>query len=377
TVPISSLTATDNVGVTGYMVTESATAPAASASGWSASAPASFSFTSAGTKTAYAWAKDAAGNVSSALSAATNIILADTTAPTLSSFSLSSTSASLTVPISSLTATDNVGVTGYMVTESATAPAASASGWSASAPASFTFASDGTKNAYAWAKDAAGNVSTSRQYTTSITLVDTIAPTISNFTMPPTSTSLTVAVTGLSASDNIGVIGYLITESSTAPAASAIGWSASASTSFTFSSFGTKTAYAWAKDAAGNVSESRSATVNMLISSSISTVITTSTAVSAISISGISDPIICGIDFQVTYPSGTTFVNGVATPAGTSFNVLNIRVSDADVTIFGTDAFSSGEIARINYANIPVGSVSTQFSATILRVFNCSGVQIQ
>ncbi|MDD2735673.1 MAG: hypothetical protein PHF56_17185, partial [Desulfuromonadaceae bacterium] len=139
---------------------------------------ASFTFASAGTKTAYAWAKDAAGNVSASRAATTTITLADTTAPLLGSFSLPVTAASLTVPVSGLTASDSIGVTGYLITESATAPAASASGWSASAPASFTFASAGTKTAYAWAKDAAGNVSASRAATTTITLADTTAPTI-------------------------------------------------------------------------------------------------------------------------------------------------------------------------------------------------------
>ena len=94
--------------------------------------------------------------------------ISDTTAPIVSSFELSSPSVSLTVPILSLTAADNVSVTGYLVNETATAPASSASGWSASVPANFTFTSAGTKTVYAWAKDAAGNVSTSRQATVTL-----------------------------------------------------------------------------------------------------------------------------------------------------------------------------------------------------------------
>ncbi|MDA8082355.1 MAG: thrombospondin type 3 repeat-containing protein [Nitrospiraceae bacterium] len=173
TVAVTSFTATDNVGVTGYMVTASATAPAAGATGWSATPPANFTFASAGAQTAFAWAKDAAGNVSASLSASTTITLpptADTTAPTVTAFSIPSSSTSLTVTITSFTATDNVGVTGYMVTESATAPSASATGWSATAPASYTFASDGAKTLFAWARDAAGNVSASMSAQTTITV---------------------------------------------------------------------------------------------------------------------------------------------------------------------------------------------------------------
>ena len=93
-------------------------------------------------------------------------------------------------------------------------------------------------------------------------VADTTAPTVSAFTLPTTATSLTVAVSSFSASDTVGVSGYLITESATAPAAGAAGWSATAPLTYTFSGAGAMTAYAWAKDAAGNVSASRSASVS-------------------------------------------------------------------------------------------------------------------
>jgi hypothetical protein len=65
------------------MVTESSTAPAANATGWTATAPANYTFASAGAKTLYGWAKDAAGNVSAPLSAMTTITLApNPTTPT-------------------------------------------------------------------------------------------------------------------------------------------------------------------------------------------------------------------------------------------------------------------------------------------------------
>ncbi len=263
TVSITSFTATDNVAVTGYLVNASATTPAASAAGWAATAPTSYTFTSAGTKTLYAWAKDAAGNVSTSRTASTTITLADTTPPTVNTFTIPATATSLTVSITSLTATDNVAVTGYLVNVSATTPAASAAGWAATAPTSYTFTSAGTKTLYAWAKDAAGNVSTSRNASTTITLSDTTPPTVTGFTMPATAASLEIPITLFTATDNIAVTGYIITEIATAPAASATGWSATAPTSHTTSAAGSKTFYAWAKDAAGNVSTSMSATVSI------------------------------------------------------------------------------------------------------------------
>jgi hypothetical protein len=85
----------------------------------------------------------------------------------------------LAVPVSAFTATDNVAVIGYLITTSATAPAASATGWTATTPTSVT-AVAGSNNFYAWAKDAAGNVSASRSATVVVTIptVDTTPPTL-------------------------------------------------------------------------------------------------------------------------------------------------------------------------------------------------------
>ncbi len=267
TVAVTAFTATDNAAVTGYLVSESATAPAASAAGWTASAPTSFTFSAAGSKTAYAWAKDAAGNISASRSAVVSISLPDVTAPVIGSFTMPATAIALSVPVSSITATDAVGVTGYLISESATAPVASAAGWTASAPTSFTFSAAGSKTAYAWAKDAAGNVSLSRSAVVAITISsDVTAPVISTFIMPSTASSLTVAVSSFTASDAVGVTGYMITESLIAPAANTAGWTTSAPTSFTFSAAGGKVAVAWAKDAAGNVSSARVVFVTVTIS---------------------------------------------------------------------------------------------------------------
>jgi hypothetical protein len=102
------------------------------------------------------------------------ITLPDTTPPTITAFSIPVTATTLTVPISSFNATDNVGVTGYVVTETATAPSATASGWSATAPTSYTFTTAGNEALYAWAEDAAGNVSASKSAFVVITLQTTV-----------------------------------------------------------------------------------------------------------------------------------------------------------------------------------------------------------
>jgi hypothetical protein len=130
----------------------------------------------------HARAHDNAGNntVSSTVAVTVNNPVPDVTAPTLNSFTLPANAVDLTVSVTGFTASDTVGVTGYLITESATTPATTATGWTATAPSTFTFSSAGAKTAYAWAKDAAGNVSSSGVATTTITLPDITAPTISD-----------------------------------------------------------------------------------------------------------------------------------------------------------------------------------------------------
>jgi len=120
----------------------------------------------------------------------------------------------------------------------------------------------------------------------------------------------------------------------------------------------------------------------VVITASTNTIIAASAAVSTVSIAGVSGPIICGIDLRVTYPNGTTFVNGVpsgVTPVGTSFIPVDIRLLEADVTVLNgnLNGFGSGEIAKINYTTVPIGSVSTNFGVSVLKVFDCNGLQIQ
>jgi hypothetical protein len=266
-----SISATDAVGVTAYVVTESATAPA---TGWvTVTSTTSFSTTTAsypattpGAKTLYAFARDAANNVSAASPGrSVTITLPDTTAPSISTFTVPGTSGSLTVSGISITATDAVGVTAYVVTESATAPA---TGWVtvtsttsfSTTTASYTATTSGLKTLRAFARDAANNVSaasTGRSVT--ITLPDTTRPNLTAFTVPAASNSLTVSGISISATDAVGVTAYVVTESATAPAT---GWVTVTSTtsfstttaSYTATTPGAKTLYAFARDAANNVS---------------------------------------------------------------------------------------------------------------------------
>jgi|GEM_PF-2236316 len=107
----------------------------------------------------YATGTGTCGTISrSQLNVATNTMAA----PVVTAFVIPATvTSTFVVPVTTFTATDNKAVTGYMITTSATAPAAGAAGWSGTAPASYTVGGYASYTLYAWAKDAAGNVSLS------------------------------------------------------------------------------------------------------------------------------------------------------------------------------------------------------------------------
>jgi len=145
--------ATDNVGVTDYLVyqngsqVQTVTAPSASISGLTASTAYSF----------YVKAKDAAGNTSSASSTinATTLTAPDTQVPTAPTNLVASNITTSSLSLSWTAATDNVGVTGYLVyqngsqVQTVTTTSASISGLTASTAYSY----------YVKAKDGAGNTS--------------------------------------------------------------------------------------------------------------------------------------------------------------------------------------------------------------------------
>jgi hypothetical protein len=338
TVPVSSFTATDNVGVTGYLINKVATAPLASAAGWTATAPASVTAVE-GSNTFYAWVKDAAGNVSLAKSASVTVTLPDTTVPVVSAFTLPATATNLTVLVTTFTATDNVGVTGYLINKVATAPLASAAGWTATAPASVT-AVEGGNTFYAWAKDAAGNVSLAKTASVTVALppaADTTVPVVSAFTLPATSTTLTVPVSAFTATDNVGVTGYLITTSSTAPTS---GWLASAPASVTAVE-GSNTFYAYVRDAAGNVSLAKTASVTVTLPQAGDTTNPTLT-ISAMANGTQTNKVTLNISGTASDAGGlqTVTVNGeavVVNADGTFSTALTLVAGANTVTVIATD----------------------------------------
>ena len=86
-------------------------------------------------------------------------------------------------------------------------------------------------------------------------------PIVTAFEIPATSDSLTVPIITFTGSDGILVTGFYVSEGSFAPAVDDGAWAPTAPVSFTFATSGSKTLYAWVKDALGNVSLAASGSV--------------------------------------------------------------------------------------------------------------------
>ena len=275
----------------------------------------------------------------------------DTAAPTVTVFTVPATSSTLAIPITAITATDNVSVTGYIVTQSSTKPSATAAGWSATVPATYTVSAAGTYTLYAYAKDAAGNVSAGKSAAVIVSLsggTDTIAPTVTTFSVPTSYTALTVPISAFVVTDNVGVTGYIVTQFSTKPAATATGWKSSAPTSYTVSAAGTYTLYAFAKDAAGNVSAGKSATVTVSLSSGGGKTSTTA-------ISGVVRDIVTGAGI-----SGVVVTDGTNSAKTNSSGAYTLKEAAGDYTLhvtksgylttYQTAPVISGKTTKIDWA---------------------------
>ncbi|QOX79861.1 DUF1566 domain-containing protein [Trichlorobacter lovleyi] len=94
----------------------------------------------------------------------------DSGAPVISAFVMPATVKTKTIPFTTLTATDNVAITGWVVTETSTPPSAGDAGWLATKPTGYAVSSNGFKVLNVWAKDAAGNVSAPVQASTAVSI---------------------------------------------------------------------------------------------------------------------------------------------------------------------------------------------------------------
>jgi hypothetical protein len=176
----------------------------------------------------------------------------DRNVPVVTGFTVPATSYDLTFPVLTFTATDLTGVTGYIITESGTAPSLSYPGWSPTPPTTHTVLTRAPHTLYPWVRDIIGNVSPAYQGQ-DIDIVSPALPEVTGFTMPATSYYRAIPVltfTGTPVQPNYPnyVQRYLITESATPPLANDPGWGNLPTTNFYVTGDGPHTLYAWVKD---------------------------------------------------------------------------------------------------------------------------------
>ncbi|MBL0226641.1 MAG: hypothetical protein IPQ16_14030 [Geobacteraceae bacterium] len=97
-----------------------------------------------------------------------NIRTADRIAPASLIFTLPGTNTTLTIPITTLTATDAHGVTGFYISETPTPPDPWGAGWVPNNPGSVVSLGTGPRTFYVWARDEAGNLSNGAMATSDI-----------------------------------------------------------------------------------------------------------------------------------------------------------------------------------------------------------------
>ncbi len=150
----------------------------------------------------------------------------------------STTSGSISITFS---ASDDKGVTGWLINLSLAIPALSDPNWVTFTPDNYSLPGPGTYKLYGWVKDGDGSISDSKNFTVVYTLPpDTERPVITTFTGPSTTPTAEISIT-LYGSDNIGITHWLVNESSDIPAVGDPDWSMIKPNSYTFADEGSFT----------------------------------------------------------------------------------------------------------------------------------------
>jgi hypothetical protein len=104
----------------------------------------------------------------------------DITPPRITSFDIPTLTFVLTIPVYSFTATDDIGITGYLLTESPLIPNLNDAEWTVDPPEEYTFNGEGIFTIYAWVKDSAENISNPLNHIIDVIVPD-LSPTFSEY----------------------------------------------------------------------------------------------------------------------------------------------------------------------------------------------------
>ena len=212
----------------------------------------------------------------------------------------------------------------------------------------------------------ATNANGSVTATTSVQVATAIA--VSTFSLPATSTSLTVPILSFTASGT--ATGYYVSELVTTPSSTNPAWTSTATTTYTFLQAGnTRTLYAWVKDGVGNISSPASTTVSFpyyamssgnSVQTLVSSGIVTSSAASVTSSTQITfvDPVQINVGSStVSIPASTSFTT--ASSSDFTAIVATVSVTTADLPS------NSGVAGAVQYGLTSI-SISLSQPVTII-----------
>ena len=162
-------------------------------------------------------------------------------------------------------------------------------------------------------------------------IIDTGSPSVTAFSVPAAYTGVDIPITTFTGSS--GTWKYKITESASVPTLGSSGWSTTVPTTYTVSSGGAKMLYAWVRDAAGNISLSKSAAIVVTNPLAEKLVLAYDMEESANPLDDESGNNTVATNSNVTYNAA----NHYTTYNGTS---SNFALTDKDNLTFANDTFS-------------------------------------
>jgi len=259
--------ATDDVGVSGYLVERCQGASCANFAQIATPGTNSFSNTGLLAGTSYSYrvrATDAAGNLSgySNVASATTTAAADTTRPTAPTGLAATVASSSQVNLVWNASTDNVGVTGYLVSRcqgSGCSNFAQVGNATSTSYGDSGLAAATTYRYRVQATDAAGNLSLSSSTVSATTkaTADTTAPTAPGGLTATAASSSQINLAWSAATDNVGVTGYRVERCQGASCTAFAQIAAPGTTTLSDTGLLSGTSYSYrvrAADAAGNLS---------------------------------------------------------------------------------------------------------------------------
>ncbi|MBJ6801441.1 hypothetical protein [Geomonas propionica] len=116
-------------------------------------------------------------------------------------------------------------------------------------------------------------------------------------------------------------------------------------------------------------------TVTVPIRATMATVVTGTTAVGTVSVTGLAVAAPYGLNFAVTMPPGAT-LSAVATSGGYAASGF-ASISGTNGLILVSSDVASGEIMTVTFANVPSGAQASDFGIAVTAVYDRNGTLIQ